>query len=326
MIKYTQGDYIIVGRTKGKRALLVAAKRIDDLEGQGILESSRVTGDDTIVDFKNVDVAANLGPNPGACSVMGVKVEPYFRSFDHAMGTVDFYFKADKKFKEALEEALDACEEKWEELKLGKLCSFQFEVRQPKSPKSIHGYFHAYKGRDDLDLMVIRGDTEHQPLLPHLLHHEFGHAIWCHKFTDTQRANWIELYASATETSLVTGKDSRRLYDSWIESEDDISTWYGSQEEDDQTSYDNLISHIESTFKVRSKDVEVLRTKARTTTLEMLWPESVVIGDQQTLVTEYAKRNAEEFWCEAFALYMTGMKLPKSVEPRMLKTLDWIQK
>jgi hypothetical protein len=326
MIRYTAGDYIIVGKTKGKRALLVANKKVDDLEGSGILESSRVTGDDTSVDFKNVDVVANLGPDPGACSVMGVKVEPYYRSFDHAMGTVDFYYRTDKKFKEHLERALDICYDKWRDLKLTKLCTFQFEVRKPKSPKSIHGFFHAYKGRDELDLMVIRADSEHQPLLTHLLHHEFAHAIWQHKFTDTQKANWIELYASSTETSLVTGKDSRRLYDSWISSEDDIDTWFQSQEEEDQTSYTNLVGHIFDTFRVRGIDIDILRAKARVATLENLWPESVVIGDQQTLTTEYAKRTSEENWAESFALHMTGVMLPKSVESLMKNTLDWIVK
>lgn len=316
MIGYSLNDFVLVEVATRKELILVTTAGDDS---RGILETSRVTGENLIVDFEPHQVVSNLGARPKLGSSYGVKVEPFVKSFDTDLGQCDVYFlpAQPKAFKEEVEEAATGMAALLKQWKMSVLSPVQLEMRYTKGTKT-RGMFHALKGRGELDLIVCR----HQDgLLPYLLAHEFGHSIWFRKIRNSIKAKWVRKYHTGAIVEHVDSKTCAALMRDMLDYEDMIPSEYaGALDEEDASAYERCLAWIEYNHGIRPKDLDVLRLDDDEAKIEELWPQHVTVADMETLVTEYGMKNAEEFWCECLANYVIG-KLSDDLHTMVERTL-----
>jgi hypothetical protein len=319
MINYQDGDYIIVETTKKH---LVKVGTADPDESRGILESSMVSGEHEVIEFKAEHVLSNLGAKPKIGTVHGVKVEPWIKTFDTAVGECDVYYRPldVKVFKHMIESEAEAMHDLLVKWKLHKLAPVQLELRLAKGKKLAQGMFSYGKGRGELDIIVCRPQDTYS--MRFLLLHEFGHAIWSHCLRDDVKARWIKKYHSSVDVETFDGGLCLRLLEDMLAFEDMLPSEYGGQleEEAEVSAYQNILGWIESNHGLREQDLNVLHRVGAEDMIRKVWPESVTNSDKRVLVSEYAKKNAEELWCDSLAYGKTGL-IPEDIADMVERTL-----
>ncbi len=316
VIGYSPSEYVIVEMDKRKELILVTTAGEDS---RGILESTRVTGENTVVDFDSTQVMSNLGARPKLGTSYGVKVEPFVKTFETDLGDCDVYFLPahPKAFKEEVEEAAASMASLLKQWKVAELAPVQLEMRYTKGTKT-RGTFHALKGRGELDLIVCR----HQDgLLPYLLTHEFGHSIWFRKLRNSIKAKWVRKYHTGAVIEEVDSKTCQGLMQDMLDYEDMLPSEYtGALDEESAAAYERCLVWIEYNHGIRPRDLDILRLDEDVDKIEELWPKHVTVADMETLVTEYGMKDVEEFWAESLANYVVG-KLSDDLYEMVERTL-----
>ena len=313
-VEFKAGDYVVV--TYPKKTLLKVGEVLEDSF------TGYTTGIETDADiYQHKDVFANLGKTPPYVgSVNGVSLERYFRSSEAVTGDVHWFFKPEKEARQALHKALDVVYGKLKKRKLHTIFPMDIHVMLAKGKYS--GLYHKFKdGTSRITLRPKPADYDTSSL-DYVVAHECGHGVWYDILTDKHRAKWIQLYHKSVKVERIS-KDTMNKVREWFEPNEAtggyISTIRGQLEEDLIPIYDAIIDHLSVHH---SLDVDHLDTLIQSNDFDMTWLPSVVyVSDIDTHITEYATKNVEEFFAEAFAFYITGKVLPKDVTSLLTETI-----
>ncbi len=327
-ISYNSDDFVIVEQ-HGKKFLVLVTNNAED-SSQGILESSRPTGDDEKIEFGQDDVITNLGPRPKIGTVHGIRVEPWFKTIETPLGECEIYFRALKEFRDVFLAGVDTVSTALKKRGLRKaIAPVTLEARIPRG-KNSHGMYYFGKGRDGLDKIVIQAHSE--DALHHLLYHEFAHAIWSRLMSDKAKAAWVLKYHAEVDVTEVDTGRTADLLDAFLSSAGNttMKDFLDDLDSDDQDAFSMCLDWVHSYHFLNRDDMGILHrveSEACQKLIREVWPSQVVSSDIQTRLTDYSTKKADEFWAEAFALFMTNKKsVPDDVAELVQRTLTFAQR
>ena len=304
-------DLVVIKKPEGRGNLII---KVDTLvagiiTGFNALEKPSLEADS--FEFDEACILANFGKSlpEGMDTVFGVRRPKELVSKVNIKGaTLNNFTKISEDALTFLATATEAAFKTLRDsgfLPKGRL---PFEVNiYPKKGKK-EGHFNGH----ELAMFVSEDSAQNPDLLAWLVNHEVGHYLWP-KVPAKLKAQVIKSFHESVkiqerEVAYLHEIRERAILDK------DIDSWYnglpnGKEAED----FDKIWEHIEYNHCLRWKDVVELTKDGDD--LSAFWPtSSILISNQEVIVTAYANTNPEEFWCEAFSAYMTEqLELPKKI-------------
>lgn len=111
------------------------------------------------------------------------------------------------------------------------------------------------------------------------------------------------------------------LIDASVHNPIKIKAFRNNLEDTDLAIFDTCVNYIKSNHKLSPDHLGLL--VAQGNGIEDLWPKNPLeLSDICDTITDYAKRSPEELWAESFRLHATGIMLPTSIKPIMVKSLS----
>ncbi len=323
-IKYAVGDYVIVEQDKKH---LVQVLDADPVESRGVIEHTRVTGEDLTLEFSEQDVVSCLGPKPKVGSVHGIRVEIWERTIETPLGECDFYYKPPKEFRASLTEAFDKMERRLKKWKCDSLLPVTLEVRVPKG-KATTGWYHPHKGRDGTDKIILHPASD--STLNWLICHEFGHPIWQKLLTTKIRAAWVRKYYADVKLGEVGPEDCENLLEAILAAKDGnhmkVREIASDLDDDALDQLEMCMGWMKDFHYLRPVDVMTLALGGHEKLIRKIWPKGAVMTtDKEVRVSEYGNKNAEEWFAEALAMHYCGMSLPEDIKELLDKTLAYLK-
>lgn len=323
MISVKPNDYVVAQVDERKN---IFGKVLKVKESKVILEDQDtiVLEKDTLVKVKPKDIIANLGTKPKFGKSFGRTTEAFHGSSDHKKwGRINYFRELELVERKALHLALKKV---WLRLKhygLHKgILPIEMDIRNNHG-KIVGYYAHRAKGRGDvLTLCLPKIELKDAKFV---LFHEYGHGWWFNKMTSNTKVKWIECYhyfmnlsKIPTEKLIITRKTLEKM--------GSIKTFkqeFGEKDTDAITPaviLNECLKYVSRVHGLNSKNVEILLSAEKS--LKPYWPTSPLeLSEAKLILTEYAKKNTEEFFSEALALFLTQKKLPKTVNKLMKETI-----
>lgn len=318
------GDYVIGRDTK--KNYLTQVSSVTDTVVYGHVDKDRAYNPQQI-EFPLSDILAHLGKRPPPGNAYGCVVEPYVTTLVHQdWGNVHWFAWTSKQQKIAIKSSLDSVARL---LKRRGLFAFvadgrlELEIR-PQKGKYAGMYHYRIKDGESQDRMILRPHEEH-PSVDYTVAHESGHGVWYRMLKPSQHARWIRLYHSYTRMLEFSTHDIRKLRDSYIEDSVHVADFRGQLEEAQVLLFDNLVSGLCANTRLTKRHLDVLADNQALDTIKEVWPQHIEDSDFEIAVTEYGTKNPEEFFAEAFALWLVGTKLPKRIATAMEKTMTSVR-
>jgi hypothetical protein len=325
-------DYVIA-EMKGGKPFLAQVKSIDDKVISVIPDHLRYKELRTL-DITKRDVLVRLGPKPKPGKVYGVDVSNVYRkSINHdSWGPIHFFVKLDETKLKMLRLGLDFTAKKLEKAGLFDYSDrFQTEIRAKKG-KYAGMYVHAREGNSLVWYAPeIAAD---QDVMNYIIFHEYGHVLRFNGLTRPKaRAKWQRLFQQSIAPVVVSKKSLDSLL-SHLKNEiegtesslSSIIKDFAGEDESIAVGVKALGRWLRQIHHVSPKDLEVLWSASDFDTIEQLWPKSSIDTSKLApVISEYATKNVEETFAEAFAFHMQGKKLPAHVTKLLDKTLSIIK-
>lgn len=308
---HSSGEYLVIRDGDRKKRLV---KVIEAPKGQDLLvrrEESKVENRRTTEHVAHEDVVVNLGLNPRFGSVYGCKVEVFKSSAEiEGWGAVHYYREMEVEEKKMLKKAAAKIGATLKAKKLTGFWPITFEVRHKSG---LDGYYKISK-HQNTDVICLKPKEFEFGALCHLIAHEAGHGIYFHMMPNSFKARWVQIYGYYTKLGQLKEsriKEIRRALES-AGTLNDVEL--------DKDEVNACLDAVQANFGLRRVDVELLLTEGKE--IEPFWPtHKIDLPDTEVVLTDYAMKNHEEFWCEALRIYLTGGMLPKKVKHLMKETL-----
>lgn len=338
MKKLRQGDYLII-QTKddnGKlnnNLLKLTSKNVGK-NMHGVLEKNRAYEPKT-VDFDDKQIIANLGPKPAYGQAYGCKVEPWLRTLPHDFwGDIHIFRNLTKAEKKALKSALDDQAQFFLKHHLGYIAPLNMEIR-PKTGTYAGRY--QYTGKEDKpDTMILspisftdEPNSKQEVVKPkhwvnYVICHEGAHGVWFRGCNSSIKARWIDAYHATMILKETDPSHVIKLGKKFVKSRTDMDDFCSGLDEEQTSLFDACVSWINDYHSLNRKHLKILIDSGNHDSIGKLWPqEKILDSDAEIPLGEYASKNPEEFFAEAFSLrYANNMKLPKNIQKLLDKTLE----
>jgi hypothetical protein len=332
-----QNDYVIFRDDKGRHHLVQVTSKDNRDEVTGILERDRAY-DPKSVSFERSAVVASLGPDPVFGTAYGCKVEPYQNTRHHRFwGDVHFFRKLEPIERKAIKIALDEVAETLTKLKLTDFAPLDVEIK-PASGRYAGSY--KYTGKDDVrDLMKLHPKSFVDPMSDesmvrpkawtiYLLMHEAAHGIWYRMVPNSIKARWIKAYHSTVVLKSTSADVVQKLGRQFTKAQQHFTDFRSELPEEHCELFDACLTWIKNYHSLSQHNLNVLVEAQDFELLGTLWPtEELLDTDHEIPLGEYASKNVEETFAEAFALYYAAkIKIPKQFETLLLKTVQKIRR
>ena len=297
---------------------------------RGMIENGKDEGADIEADVE--DVKAYLGPHPDLGRVFSTSTVRLVRVDDNPVfGTISWYWETDEELRNQLLKEVKVAYKTLKSKGLAYMCdafSLNFErlTRMPTA-KTMVGWYKTNRNKDTPD----RPDTitlKWHPSLPEgtltdIFYHETGHGFWYRAFTDALRAKWTLQYVKCS-----------KLEDTY--SEEDIlaackAAWGNdlvAKDERDDSILAHVLGNLSFLYGLRGQDVRLLYTTNPGKLRGLIQSVAQFAGfecSRETHITDYAGRSVEEYFSEAWRVFLSGKALPDSLEDLMEETYEHLK-
>lgn len=326
-------DYLIA-QMKGTKPFLAQFKEESD-DGYIVIPDNLRYREETEVTVHRRDILVRLGQEPKPGKVYGVDVANIYRkSIAHAAwGPIHFFVKPDKVHMKMLRLGLDLTAKKIEKMELDPFMqTFQTEIRAKKG-KYAGMYHHEKEGKSRVWYAPECAETQEQ--MNGIIFHEYGHALRFNGLTRVKaRARWQRLFQQSIAPVIVSKKYLEGLLDHMLAEADtgsdsslsSVLSTYVEEDEAGAASVKALQRWMRQVHHISPKELGVLWSAGDKETLQSLWPKSSIDTSKLApILTDYATKNVEELFAEAFMFYALGKKLPGSVLKLLEKSLSDIK-
>lgn len=313
MQKVNKDDYAIVRDDKNRYHLVLVQAIHKDGSLFCVYEKSRMKEprEETL---SAESVVVNLGPNPPPGTVYGCDVQLFRYSLSSGWGSVHFFRDLDKDEKSKLRLALKHAYTQLEERKLSSFLPIDIEVRYPRG--KYEGWYKHAKGGDVMRLMPKIYDTE---ALLHTIFHEAGHGVWWNLVPNHIKAEWILCYYQNVSISNATAQSILDL-GKQCSAADSTHDVLSVLDEEEAAVFNACLAYIANTHYISRDDLNILLAARKP--IKNYWPRlPMQLADIETQIGEYAGKNVNEFFAEAFRIFMCA-KLPATLHRLMIKTLS----
>lgn len=320
MIQVDAQDYVIFVDENDKPSLAKVLSVADPIYS-GILENQRHLTESDRVLISPESVIANLGKDPVNGSAYNCQIEIYQTKREYpgwGTGTVLFYRRLDKETRKLIGRTIKQARAKIDELGID-LHPFDTEVKEPKG--RYEGQYKKVSTRDGsvpVDILTIRpAEFDH---LDYVLMHEVGHGIWFRRLIADIQARWILAYHKAVELQNVKKEDIDQTIAEFVQSGLPCGAFRKTLDEPYSDIWDLCLDFAETKHSLSKKHLDTLIYSGYPVA-EFFEVDEMTISNMKLVLTEYAQKSPEEFFSEAFALHMSGTKLPKKLAKLMDLTL-----
>jgi hypothetical protein len=285
------------------------------------------------IEITTRDILVRLGKSPKPGKVYGVDVANVYRkSISHEFwGLIHFFVKPDDEVKKRLKVGLDYCGNKLDKMGFREYTTkFQTEIKAKKGK-----YAGMYQHRpDDKSIVWYAPEmSEDQKTMNYIIFHEFGHVLRFNGLRGVKiRAKWQRLFQQSVAPVVVSRKylDGLKAH---IKDSAEAEASLGSiikefqKDEEETASYLKALGRwFRQIHHISPRELQVLWEANDIATIESLWPTSSIDTSKMApILTEYATKNVEECFAEAFAHYMMGNKIPAHIEKLLEKSLSVIK-
>lgn len=314
-IKFGVDDYVQI--SYNDKTYLVRVTKYSDRMCRGTAQKHYPYVEDEI-DFEVKDVLSNLGSSPSRLNKLGFEVH-HATSKISGIGDIHYFVKIGSTVKDELKTAITKGYKALEKKGLVSFFPLNFEIKPEKG--KMAGYYVA-NFKSDVDTMgfrLINGND-----FRHCFFHEAGHGIYERLITSRSlKAKWVALYNEFIEVNEISSKQIKHLYSVFASNEGTMSEFRSSlEEESDSVMLKEILTYIKKYHRLNIKDLDVL-AEGEKAEIKKLWPKDglSLTREKDTGITSYAATAPKELFCESFAFYMTGKKLPKNIKKLMEKTL-----
>jgi hypothetical protein len=301
-----KNDYLVIQLEK-KRHLVQVIKSKEKLVGviDGPSRSSPNT--QQTIDIKDDMIVANLGPEPVWGSAYGVKIEPY-KNTEHLKpwGDIHYFLGLEEHERSRLIKNLTLVSDKLREMGLTHHLPIEIHIRPPKG--KYHGWYKKHRG-ESLDTMTLMPADWDNKSLRYIIAHEIGHYVEFNFFTPRVKKMWIKAYHDFVRLKNIPDEFIKNSKEK-IEESKEIDSVYQDLDEEDQGYLDVIFGWVEEHHHLTAEHLDTLLATGNS--LTPYWPNvSLSSSDVEVVVTDYAKKNPEELWAEAFAHHVNKIKIPK---------------
>jgi hypothetical protein len=334
-MRVKEGDYAICKeRQEGRkdRTFLIRVDRVKEHAVLGTLERDphikRVQ-----LDVETKNIVCNLGPDPHPGRVHGIDTGFLYRkSFDHPFwGEIHFFTKLDKLTIKAFRSALDTSAKIVQKAKLQEFTTCVLTEISAKNGKWAGKYIHGGREKPNRVRYAPEFAAGNRAAMEYVILHEFGHVVRFNGLTTPKwKARWVNAYRRSVEPTVVT-KDQLRAFHKAVFANPEGSASFTTalndaveDKEDNKIAMKAILRWIKDTHRLTVKDLSILYQSKNIDDLESVWPTGIVDTSKlKPLITEYATKNPEETFAEAFAFHLTGKKLPKSITGLMEESIRY---
>lgn len=319
MITAKTGEFLILKTTNNKNILVKVTK--DGVQKRALLCGKEEYDNNQInyVSFDDSDIVANLGANPTFGKAYGLEIEIFHKHVkDPIFGDIFFFRRLDSNDEKRLMKAFDYVGTKLKKLKIFPEHPIDNYVKESRGK-----YAGCYKHK-------IKADTHDELLLfpksfdqcRYYIAHEVSHGIWWHGLDDVDKSRWIKAYSKNITLSKVTSDYLNDMRENLINT-GRVSLFNKELSDDAKEVFKEIKAYI---FKKHCLDGFNLNTLiAEDDDLTTYWPSPVVVSHKKVLISEYSLKNVYEFMAESFAYWLTGKKVPKSIESLIESTITRIR-
>jgi len=284
-----------------------------------LVEKTRLKDDPEYITVQKEDVVVNLGLNPPMGTVYGNSVEPYYGSKESDWGSIHFFRDFDKKEKTLMKKALSTCYSDLEKRALTAFLPINIEIRHPKGN---YAGMYRYTSKENVrDLMVLRPAGFDDTYLREIIYHESAHGIWYVMVPKKLKARWIKSYQDYVVLSKATVKQMRDIGKE-LEQAGSIKDFRTGLSEEEDTLLSACLGFVYDTYFLTKDNLDVLLSCSQS--IKEYWPRQPMdLPDIETPIGEYAGKNVEEFFAEAFRIHLIGKGLPSHLEKLIKTTLSY---
>lgn len=327
MIKVNENDYVICKNPESpKKNFLMQVVKVGDSKIGGYIEHDRHLKEEKVTVPKLL-VVANLGedPTPGKYGNVDAR-DIYRKTFHHdEWGDIHFFVKPSKPLRKALKKSLDTTAARLEKRGLSSL--FRNVCNEIRSPRGKYAGMYKHGGKNKPNRLQLFLKEEHAQHMDYVLYHESGHVVRYNFMKNSGlRARWLKLYNISVPKVPIKGKEFESMFKQLEKAQpEDLKEYASSLEEDEEKKVlKTVVRYMKQVHRVTPRDIDVLIHAGKYEQLYDLWPTRTIdVNELEPLVSEYATKNVEELFAEAFAFHMVKKKLPKSVGSLLENSLSY---
>jgi hypothetical protein len=321
-----RNDYVIVRDTDGtkKKGRLVLVKKNNKGSCKGILVDKQMGETATVkyVEFGEIDVLSVLGPNPEYGTVYGVKVETYHGGGTTKLGNLHYWRDLVQGERNRIEKVikLAAKRVRADKLTFGK----DVEVTVRHKHGNMAGFYKHFGKKDKEDeLCLCVSDFSKRAIpfadLQYLFFHEYAHSLWFTRMSPEMQGEWIKAYSRNITLSQIK-TDSIEEYRTELIEQGRVTNLMKNLDDDAKLEFRECLRWVKRNHNLKPTHINALL--ADNDDLTAVWPKNkIALQRKEVFISEYALKNPDEFFAEAFGYgYSKTKALPKVIIKLMERT------
>jgi hypothetical protein len=321
--------FVVVGQLNKQFLVRITSVSKSGDTFRGMIENGKDEGAD--IEAAVEDVKAYLGAHPDLGRVFSASTIRLVRVDSNAVfDSISWYWETEDELREKILKEVKVGYKTLKAKGLSYLCdilTLSFE-RVPKAltAKTIIGMYkgNRHKDSDRPDEIVLKWHPElPDGAITDTFYHETGHGFWNRAFNDALRARWMLQYVKSTtiDESFVQEDILAACKAMW---ENDLTA----SNEREEAILANVAAQLNSIYGLRWKDILLLYHTQPAKLRGLIKVVSAFGGctsTRDTHITEYAGKTVEEYWCEAWRVFLSGRTLPESLEELMEDTYNHLK-
>lgn len=266
------------------------------------------------VRFSKSDVLANLGRYPAPGTAYGLKIEPLVKTEPSKFwGTIRQYRWMNDDMVEGFRSQNKA---------------FIGEIRARKLPPPMAdleirpingrmlGCYKYHKGKER-DTLVVRPNDALDNMM-YVFAHEYAHGIHYRNVPKSIWVKWIQAYHEFVTITNIDQSELDQILDE-VHAAQSIKDYLKEATDDTKLVVLQALRYISQVHALGRHHIEFMLNAGES--IENLWPLSLDLTQKELAISDYARKNVEEFFAESFAFNFVGRALPKKIEVLLDKTL-----
>ena len=315
-------DYVILYHDDKPVLALVTAIKSNNVKG--VLENKhrpiKELNDHVI--FEMSDIVYNLGQDPHEGTVLGIKVQPFRKTYKlEPFGNVNVFRSLTEGETSAVEKALVSFSGYVR--RTGLILGYPIDIEIRPNSGRMAGYYKRISDPLIPNVLCICPPTIEK--LPYYISHEFGHHLWGEGMTDEQREYWIRLFGQSVKTFQISDQELDSLRERFSASRLSIPDFFKQEaKQADVPLLKEIVKYIGKHHHLQPIHINILNRSGGN--VSRIWPRAVDLTEETAIVSKYALKNPEELWAEAYAYKLTGQPLAETIARAVTNTISGILK
>jgi len=320
-MKISEHDFLIIEYEDRLRLVLA-----EDNKGKSfrLRDKQSIHFDDynSVIEVSEESLVANLGTNPRPGRAYGVGCEPILRhvKIDY-IGDVFFFRRLKKEERKGLLKAMEKAAKIFKDNEIFPYKPFVTFIMPYRKSKMYSGTYHYFKTETRHDELTLFADsyTDKERAL-YIVLHELAHGMWFWRLDEDMRSDWIEAYNENLDKMKYGGNKLSEIR-SELKKAGSIGVYRKTADDDDKSVLDEILRFIKRVYRLNNHNINELLSNGRP--IKGIWPsDPVELSKKAPIISEYANESPEEFFAEAMAYHLSGMKMPKSLRKLIESTMD----